>query len=100
MAMPSNKAPGYDRVPLMVIKDCLPSILPMLTELINSSLTNSTFPKAWTRAEVVPHLKEGDHGVPNNNRPISLLPVLFKYNKLTEHQSGNRTYHSTILPKH
>ena len=111
MGMPSNKAPGYDRVPLSVIKDCLPSILPTLTELINSSLTSSSFPKAWKRAEVVPHLKDGDHGGHNNNRPISLLPLLFKvtekialcqfnhylyeHNKLTEHQSGNQKYHST-----
>ena len=28
MAMPSNKAPGYDRIPLLVIKDCLPHVLP------------------------------------------------------------------------
>ena len=40
MTMPSNKAPGYDRVPLFVIKDCLriPHILPTLIGLINSSL--------------------------------------------------------------
>ena len=33
----SNKAPGYDRIPLFVIKDCLPYILPTLTRLMNSS---------------------------------------------------------------
>ena len=27
---------------------------------------------------MVPHPKEGDHEVANNNRPISLLPVLSK----------------------
>ena len=59
---------------------------------------------------IVPHLKDGDHEVPNNNRPISLLPVLCKlaekialiqfndfltmHNKLTQHQSGNRRNHS------
>ena len=35
--MLSNKAPGYDRIPLFVIKDCLPYILPTLTRLMNSS---------------------------------------------------------------
>ena len=55
---------------------------------------------------IVPHLKDGDHEVPNNNRPISLLPVLSKVaeqialiqfndfltkqDKLTQHQTGNR----------
>ena len=32
-AMPFNKAPRYDRIPLFVIKDCLPYILPTLTRL-------------------------------------------------------------------
>ena len=60
---------------------------------------------------IVLHLKDGDHEVPNNNRPISLLPVLSKVakkialiqfndfltkrDKLTQHQSGNNKNHST-----
>ena len=75
MAMPSKKRPGYDRVPLFVIKDGLPHILPTLTGLINSSFANSLFPYAWKRAVIVPRPKDGDHEVPNNNRPISLLPA-------------------------
>ena len=114
MAMPSIKAPGYDRIPVFVIKDCLPFILPALTVLINSSFSNSVFPKAWKKSEVVPHLKDGDHEIPCNNRPISLLPVLSKVtekialNQFTEyltqqgnltcHQSGNRKF--PILLKH
>ena len=27
---------------------------------------------------ILPFLKDGDHEVPNNNQPISLLPVLSK----------------------
>ena len=111
MAMPSNKAPGYDRIPVFVIKDCLSYILPALTVLINSSFSNPVFPKAWKRSEVVPLLKDGDHEIPSNNRPISLLPLLSKVtekialNQFTEyltqqgnltcHQSGNRKFHST-----
>ena len=61
---------------------------------------------------IVPLLKDGDHQVPNNNQPISLLPVLSKvaekiafkiqfndfltkHDKLTQHQSGNCKNHST-----
>ena len=79
--------------------------------LINSSFTSLTFPRALKRAEVFPHPKDGDHEVPDNNRPISLLPVLSRVtgknalrcyndyvtrnNRLTQHQSGNRKFHST-----
>ena len=60
---------------------------------------------------IVPHLKDGDHEVPDNNRPISLLPILSKVaekialiqfsdfltkqDKLTRRQSGNRKNRST-----
>ena len=60
---------------------------------------------------IVPHLKDGDHEVPNNNWTISLLPVrskvaktialiqfndfLTKHDKLTQRQSGNRKNLST-----
>ena len=69
------------------------------------------FPLAWKKAEVIPHLKEGDHEEANNNRHISFLPILSKiaervalgqFNKyltekcrLTSHQNGNRKHHST-----
>lgn len=74
--MPNNKAPGYDKVP--VIKDCLPSILSIITSLSNCSFETGVFPWVWRKAEVVPHLKDGDHEVANNNSKISLLPVLSK----------------------
>jgi len=77
MAMPPNKAHGFDKMPLFVVKDCLAHILPAITNIINSSFANSIFPRAGKRGEVVPHLKEGDHEVPNNNKPISLLPCSF-----------------------
>lgn len=60
---------------------------------------------------MVPLLKEGDHEIPNNNRPVSLLPAMSKIcecaalnqlteyttrrNCLTEHQNGNKKQHST-----
>ena len=110
-AMPSNKAPGHDKITISVIKDCLPHILNSITFIINLSLASSTFPRAWKKAEVITHLKDGDHEDPNNNRPISLLPVLSKvavklaleqFNTflqknmlISNHQSGNKKHHST-----
>ena len=111
LSMPSNKSPGLDKISLRVIQDSLPVILGPLTDIINRSLTSSTFPDAWKSAEVIPLLKEGDHELASNNRPLSLLVVASKIcervvlnqlstylaenNRFSSHQSGNRKYHST-----
>ena len=109
--MPSSKSPGHDKIHMRVIKTCLPRILQVITDLVNTSLMTGRFPRDWKLAEVVAHLKEGDHEVAKNNRPISLLPVLSKVlecaaheqfshflasnNMLSVHQSGNKRLHST-----
>ena len=98
-------------MPNRVIKDCLPIILPFVTSIINASLSSSTFPGIWKTAEITPIPKQGNHELPNNNRPISLLPVLSKvcervaYNpfvtylttkkRLTTKQNGSKKWHST-----
>ena len=108
MAFPSHKAPGEDKVPMSTIKDALSCISPVLTAIIKRSLLTSVFPSAWKTAEVVPLPKDGDHEVPNNNRPVSLRPVASKLcervaldqltsymeRHLTKHQNGNKKLHS------
>ena len=96
---------------MSVIKDALPCILPALTDIINCSLLTSEYPTLWKSAEVVPLLKDGDHEIADNNRPVSLLIAVSKIcervvlnqltdymsqrKRYTEHQSGNRKLHST-----
>ena len=109
--MSTNKAPGIDKVPIRVTKDSLPAILPSFTSIINASFRLSTFPSRWKIAEVTSILKDGDHEIPNNNRPISLLPVLSKVCERAAHdqlipylstkqhlstqQCGNKKWNST-----
>ena len=66
--------------------------------------------KGMAAGNLLPILKDGDHEVPNNNRPISLLPVLSKIceraaheqlisdlttnQRLTPEQCGNRKWNS------
>lgn len=111
MSIPVNKAPSFDKVSIKVIRDCLLYFLGTITGLLNLSFESCMFPRAWKKAEVVPLLKDGDHEIPNKNRPISLLPVLsmiverialhqlmdylIKKQKLNCHQGGNRQLHST-----
>ena len=109
--MSSNKAPGIDKIPMRVIRDCLQAILHPLTSIINTSLLSACFPNVWKIAEVKTILKDGNHEIANNNRPISLLPILSKAcervahdqfmeyltlkNRLSSKQSGNKKCHST-----
>ena len=114
--MPANKSPGADKIPIKVFQDCLSNISSPLTDIINQSFQTSVFPEDWKYAVVVPHLKEGDHEVASNNRPISLLQSASKIcetialdqlvnyldanDLLTNHQSGNKKYHYTETLKY
>ena len=44
-SMPTGKAPGNDKITVCILKNCLQSILPTLTAIINDSFTFCTFPK-------------------------------------------------------
>ena len=100
-----------DKISSRILKDSLPSTLTTITHIVNNSFVTNTFARAWKTAEVTPILKCGNPDVPNNYRPISLLPIvskvterlvhgqlmehLIRNNKLAAHQSGNRKLHST-----
>ena len=111
ISLPSNKAPGYDKITARVLKDSLPISLPIITDLINSSFASCRFVQAWKSAEVIPNLRSGDPDEPSNTRPISLLPIMAKVceraahsqfvnfldrnDKISHLQSENRKMHST-----
>ena len=110
-SLPSNKAPGLDKVTARVLKDSLPTTLSAITNLVNTSFSSNTFARAWKLAEVIPLVKSGDADEPSNTRPISLLPIMSKVceraahsqfvnfldqnEKIAKLQNGNRKLHST-----
>ena len=51
LAMPTNKAPWIDKIPMQVVKDSLPVISPSLTSIINTSFVKGTFPLLWKMAK-------------------------------------------------
>ena len=51
-SLPSNKAPCCDKVNAKILKDSSPVIAPIITSLINNSLTLSTFPLPWKKADL------------------------------------------------
>ena len=74
-------------------------------------LETGIFPDDWKKAKVHPIFKSDERNIPNNYRPISLLPVISKIiervmhsqlleyfqvgNLLADSQSGFRSNHST-----
>ena len=74
----SSRAVGHDGVPLHAIRSCFPVIGPHLLNIVNASIKQCYFPLSWKLATVVPLHKSGDKDIPNNFRPISLLPVISK----------------------
>ena len=53
--MPSNKAPGIDKVPTRVLKESLLITLPFITSIISASLLASTFPEVWKLPKQFPN---------------------------------------------
>uniref|UniRef100_A0AAR2LE49 Reverse transcriptase domain-containing protein n=1 Tax=Pygocentrus nattereri TaxID=42514 RepID=A0AAR2LE49_PYGNA len=102
-----------DPLPTKLVKACLPTLAPLITTIICSSLNNGTVPLSLKTASVTPILKKP--GLDPNNfdnlRPISNLPFLAKilekvvasqlhsylstHNLYEQFQSGFRPHHST-----
>ena len=83
--LPSNKAPGMDKISSRILKDSLPNTLTTITLILNNSFVTNSFARAWKTAEVTPILKCGNPDVPNNYRPISLLPIVSKITERLVH---------------
>ena len=75
----ARKAPGYDGIQNILLKNLSKKSIAQLTYIINAIFKYEYFPKYWKRANVIPIPKPGkDKKDPVNYRPISLLPTLSK----------------------
>ena len=75
----SSKSCELDVIPTNLLKDILPSILPLVTRLVNTSLKEGLFVETWKLAIVRPLLKKiGLDLIGKNYRPVSNLPFLSK----------------------
>ena len=76
-------------MPAKILKEFPDSYLPVITKIINESITEGTFPSELNLAEVTPVFKKLDCMNKENYRPISLLSHMSKvferilYNQLT-----------------
>ena len=79
-----------DPMPTSLVVGCLDVLLPVITRIVNSSLSSGYFPAVWKEAFVCPLLKKaGLDPVFKNLRPVSNLQFL---SKLTERAVFDQTY--------
>ena len=73
-----NKAIGLDKVCSRLLTDSADVIAPVLTNIINCSFRNKSFPQSCKSAKVVALFKNSDADNCDNYRPISILPTVSK----------------------
>jgi hypothetical protein len=76
-----GKAPGIDGIQNKLLKSISNTVVPVLSHIFNICMLRGIYPSALKIAKVIPLYKKGDRTLPENYRPISLLPCV---NKLLE----------------
>ena len=76
--MENKLTEGLDGMSNKLIKALINSIAQPLTTVINKSIKEGIFPDEMKIAKIIPLFKSGDEKLPNNYRPISLLPSFSK----------------------
>ena len=106
-----SKSCEIDPIPTHIFKQLLPSVIPIVTKIVNLSLSKGEFCQIWKTAVVRPLLKkEGLDPIKPNYRPVSNLTFMSKviekcmlhqlknhcdtYNLLLDHQSAYRENYS------
>uniref|UniRef100_A0A6V7KTZ8 Reverse transcriptase domain-containing protein n=1 Tax=Bracon brevicornis TaxID=1563983 RepID=A0A6V7KTZ8_9HYME len=106
-------ARGVDGIPASLVKAALPSLLPHLLLLFNTSLSSCSFPCQWRRSIIIALNKVKNPSSPSDFRPIALLCMLSEVleklvalqitaflaerNILDTFQAGFRRGHSTEM---
>ena len=68
-----TKACGPDQINNRILKELSVELVPVLTDLFNTSLLHCTVPDIWKKANVRPVRKKDDKSSVDNYRPLSLL---------------------------
>ena len=75
-----QKSCDLDPIPISVLSDCLDEIIPIVTSIMNKSLSSGIVPDCFKHALVKPLLKKAslDPNCLKHYRPVSNLPFLSK----------------------
>ena len=76
--MKTNKSPGPDYLPPMLLKETIVQTTKALNIIFNESMSTSTLPKVWKTSNVSPIHKKGSKSKCDNYRPVSLTCIASK----------------------
>ena len=95
----SSSAPGLDNIPSLPLKTSKSIISRPLSNILNSSISSSTFPSSWKCSSVRPLHKGGSQACLSNYRPISILPACSKVleRHVKEQVTGHLNSNSLLL---
>ena len=95
-----DKQCELDPIPTFLLKKCINSLLPVITQIINMSLATGIFPEGFKHSIITPLLKKPslDQEQLSNYRPVSNLSFLSKItekvvkSRLDAHLTSNMLY--------
>ena len=74
----AHKACGPDVLSARILSECADVLAVPLEIICNISVSTGLFPTVWKQANVIPVFKKGSKKLPENYRPVSLLPICSK----------------------
>ena len=77
-SLKSSSSCGLDSIDTKIIKLVKHQLLPVITHIVNLSISQRRFPCTWKVAKVAPLHKKEEVIYPKNYRPVSLLLVISK----------------------
>ena len=111
-SIPTSAAPGPDKLPAIILKQCKENIAYPIYKIWRKSLDTGDIPDTLKEQGIVPIFKKGNKSCPANYRPVSLTSHLIKLfekilrakivtyiednNILTNQQHGFRRYRSCL----
>ena len=90
-----NSAPGTDKIPARLIKECKHQLAAALVILWQKSIDSGQIPTDLLKQSIIPIFKKDNKSLPSNYRPISLTSHLIKIlervlrDKLVQHLEEN-----------
>ena len=107
-----NSAPGPDKIPARLLKECKTQLAPALVILWQKSIDSGQIPSELLQQTIIPIFKKENKSLPSNYRPISLTSHLIKVfervlrdkiiqhletnSLISKHQHGFRKHRSTL----